>query len=81
MITGTERLLLEKYRPNDPLLREPLQAPVSLSVDDPLHSVPEHDKAADIALQAISEASISQITKALLTLIKKIEKKDSNGKN
>lgn len=81
MITGTERFLLEKYRPNDPLLQELSQAPVSLSVANPPHSMQEQDGAADIALQAAPEANMSPITKALLALIKKIEKKDSNGKN
>lgn len=71
---GLEHILREKYDPTNPLLQEPLQAPVSLGKAEELSAINEDNKASPVVSQAALEINISPVTKALLDLIKKLEK-------
>lgn len=58
-IDGTTRILLERYDPTNPLLQEPLQAPVSASNDELLHTHKQANKASPTSFQEVTYKSAS----------------------
>ncbi|WP_124372978.1 hypothetical protein [Pseudomonas chlororaphis] len=75
-VDQTQLILLRKYQPDSSLLQEPLQASVSLDKDEGLPAINEDGSASPTASQAALEVNASPITKALLALIKQLEKKE-----
>lgn len=59
MITGTERILLERYCPDSPLLLEPLQAPVGVDITKAAYTLTLADKIALMKAQGAPEFVIS----------------------
>lgn len=74
MIDGLERILLEKYQPDSPKLKSPLEAPVSVSENEGVSDIKEVAKESQEASEEVLE-DVSPTMKALLELIDKIHNK------
>lgn len=68
-IDGTTRILLERYDPTNPLLQEPLQAPVSLSKSEALQGEGGHFKVAPASFQEVIYKSASGRTGMITVLM------------
>ncbi len=53
-IDGTTRILLERYDPTNPLLQEPLQAPISVSNHESLHTHKQTNTASPVSAQEVT---------------------------
>ncbi|MFJ2429531.1 hypothetical protein [Pseudomonas sp. NPDC087804] len=53
-IDGTTRILLERYDPTNPLLQEPLQAPVSVSSHESPHTHKQTNTASPVSAQEVT---------------------------
>lgn len=68
-IDATTRILLEKYDPTNPLLQGPLQAPVSTSGDESVHTHKQTNKAPPTAFQEVTYKSASGCTGVMTVVL------------
>ncbi|MGY1446244.1 hypothetical protein ACW582_03485 [Pseudomonas chlororaphis] len=78
-IDQTQLILLRKYQPDSPLL-QPLQGPACLDKGEELPAIKKVNNASPEGSQEVVD-NISPVTKALLRIIQKLHKKESDGKN
>ncbi|MFJ2357478.1 hypothetical protein [Pseudomonas fluorescens] len=75
MITGLERILLEKYQPDSPKLQESLQAPVSVDKAKLLPITKEVIKGSQGEPEEAADNNLSPNMQALMKLLKQLHKK------
>lgn len=76
-IDGTTRILLERYDPTNPLLQEPLQAPVSVSNDESLHTHKQANKSSPVSAQEVAFKSVSGRTGVITVVLDSTKYDDS----
>lgn len=68
-IDGTTRILLERSDPTNPLLQEPLQAPVSASNDESLHTHKQANKTSPESAREVVYKSASGRTGVITVVL------------